>query len=126
MRNISTKLAAAKPPDFEKGTDMFCRPKRGSATRHLFVGNCGPAVGLTESQVQHYFECTGAEGVTIPVPAAGSSSHVFVTYRSIAEAKAVLEALSAKPPAELGNRKLVVKYADVKADQHADEVFISP
>ena len=90
------------------------------------MGNCGPAVGLTESQVQQYFKSTGAEAVSIPVPAAGSSSHVFVTYKSIAEAKAVLEALVVKPPAELGNRKLVVKYAAVKADEQTDKVHMHP
>ena len=105
---------------------MFCRPKAGSATRHLFVGNCGPAVGLTKNQVQHYFECTGAEAVTIPAPAEAASSHVFVTYKTVAAAEVVLKVLSAKPAAELGNRKLVVKYAAKKLDQQADKVRKSP
>ena len=105
---------------------MFCKPRPGSATRHLFVGNCGPAVGLTELQVQHYFECTGAEAVIVPAPAEAASSHVFVTYKTVAEAEVVLRTLSAKPAAELGNRKLVVKYADQKLNQQAAKVLNAP
>ena len=102
---------------------MFCKPKAGVATRHLFVGNCGPAVGLPELLVRHYFDNTGAENVLVPVPAVGASSHVFVSYKTIAEAEGVLKALSAKPPAELGKRKLVVKFADKKVAQQVYRVL---
>lgn len=124
-QRVSMRLAAADFPDFGRRTGMFCKPKAGSTTRHLFVGNCGPAVGLTTSQVQDYFECTGAEAVTIPSPAQGASSHVFVTYKTITEAEEVLEALTKKPPAELGSRKLVVKHADKRATQLADKVLLA-
>ena len=102
--------------------DMFCKPRGNAATRHLFVGNCGPAVGLTEAQVQQFFEGTGAQAVTIPALSEGASSHIFVTYQNAAEADAVLRALNDKPAAELSNRKLVIKFADRKSEHQADQV----
>lgn len=86
------------------------------------MGNCGSAVGLTKAQVQQFFEGTGAQAVTIPAFSDGASSHVFVTYKNAAEADAVLRALNDKPAAELGNRKLVIKFADRKSDHQADQV----
>ena len=101
---------------------MFSKPKSGVATRHLFVGNCGPAVGLSEIQVKAYFESTGAQAVTFPASDRGPSSHVFVTCRDTAEAKAKLDALNGKPVSELGDRRLVIKFAGKKSDKLDDEV----
>ena len=102
---------------------MFCKPTPGSATRHLFVGNCGPAVGLTEFQVHKYFLRTGAEAVVIPDSTQGATSHVFVSYKSVADAETVLKALNDEPPAELGNRKLTLKYAEKKSDKRSEKVL---
>ena len=95
---------------------MFSKPKAGVATRHLFVGNCGPAVGLSEIKVKAYFESIGAQAVTFPTSDRGPSSHVFVTFTDTAEAKAKLVALNSKPIAELGDRRLVIKFAGKKLD----------
>jgi len=102
---------------------MFCKPRPGSATRHLFVGNCGPAVGLTELQVHQYFLSTGAEAVKIPGSTQGAISHVFVTYKSVADAETALKVLNDEPPAELGNRKLTLKFAEKKSDKQSDKVL---
>lgn len=102
---------------------MFCKPKGPVATRHIFVGNCGPAVGLAEEQVQHFFQNKGAQAVTFPTSTQVGSSHVFVTFETAAEAQAVLNALNAKPAAELENRRLVIKFAERRSDHQADKVF---
>ena len=102
--------------------DMFSKPKPGVASRHLFVGNCGPAVGLSELQVKAYFESIGAQAVTFPVSDRRPSSHVFVTFQDAVEAKARLDALNRKPIAELGDRRLVIKFAGKKLDELDDKV----
>ena len=60
--------------------------------------------------------------MTIPAFSEGASSHVFVTYQNAAEADSVLRALNDKLAAELGNRKLVIKFANRKSDHQADQV----
>ena len=60
--------------------------------------------------------------MTIPAFSEGASSHVFVTYQNAAEADAVLSALNDKPAAELGDRKLAIKFADRKSEHQADQV----
>ncbi len=102
---------------------MFSKPKAGVATRHLFVGNCGPAVGLYEIKVKAYFESIGAQAVTFPASERGPSSHVFVTFKDTAEAEAKLAALNGKPIAELGDRMLVIKFAGKKSDELDSKVI---
>ena len=86
------------------------------------MGNCGPAVGLSEIQVKAYFESIGAQAVTFPVSDRGPSSHVFVTFQNTVEAKAKLGVLNGKLIAELGDRRLVTKFAGKKLDELNDKV----
>lgn len=90
---------------------VFCRPSVGHATRHLFVGNCGPRVGLSEQQIQNLFSDYGEANVHIPDP---DASHVYVSYPNEQQAHAAMAALSDQPVSQAGNRAFNIRYADIK------------
>ena len=89
---------------------MFCRPKHTAATKHLFVGNCGTALGYSEEAIRAQFSQLGAVGVCIPA----ESSYIYVSFPSVELAEEALGTLTSTPCAALGNRQLTVKYADVR------------
>ncbi len=92
---------------------MFVKPKKNKATRHLFVGNCGPAVGVEEHSIATFFNRYKSVAVVIPESPAGAS-HVFLSFASVEDAQIAVLELSEKAFEELGNRTLKVKYADLK------------
>ena len=97
---------------------MFGRPKGGQSTRHLFVGNCGPGVGLDRAAISQIFSEFGPATIVVPEQQHNPrSAFIFVTYTAIAHATAALEALNQKVCAAAGDRLLTVKYADLKKDK---------
>jgi hypothetical protein len=92
---------------------MFGKPKNNKATRHIFVGNCGPGVGVNGCSIRSFFQKFGATAVTFP-DSPENVSHVFVSFDSVEDAKQVLQTVSGKAWKELGNRALVIKYAEVR------------
>ena len=96
----------------------FGRPKAGQPTRHLFVGNCGPHVGIERDQLAHIFTQFGAAEIVIPeqqqIP---RSAFIFVTYPRQEDATAAVEALDGRPCACADDRVFTVKYADLKQKQ---------
>jgi len=95
---------------------MFGKPKGGQPTRHLFVGNCGPSVGVDQETVTQLFGQYGTAIVTVPEQNP-HSAFVFVSYDNIEEANAALSALNNKPCAQAQGRRFVIKHADLKKDQ---------
>ena len=96
----------------------FSRPKGGQHTRHLFVGNCGPSVGVDGGTLQQIFCEYGTATVVIPEQQQNPrSAFVFVTYSNAEEASAALSALNDRPCAAAGGRYFNIKYADLKKEQ---------
>ena len=86
---------------------------RQPATRYLFVGNCGPAVGVDTSSLDALFKPLGATEVLVPHP---DASHVYVTFRD-EHAAAQARLHLASPACGLAQtRHLIVKHADVKKE----------
>lgn len=86
---------------------MFSRPKHSRNTRHLFVGNCGPAAGLSVSEVFRIFREYGEptlNGVST------EARHLFVTYPTESSAAAAVAALRGKPVFD--GRLMTVKFAE--------------
>lgn len=97
---------------------MFGKPKGGQPTRHLFVGNCGPSVGVGQEAVTQLFGQYGTATVTVPEHKQNPhSAFVFVSYDNIEEATAALSDLNNKPCAQAHGRRFVIKHADLKKDQ---------
>ena len=97
---------------------MFGRPKGGKPTRHLFVGNCGPGVGIKRQAIEAIFLHFGKATVILPETQQNPrSAFVFVTFDCEAEATAALAALDGKPCASAGGRTFTIKYADLKKEQ---------
>lgn len=86
---------------------MFSRPKHSRNTRHLFVGNCGPAAGLPASEVLCIFREFGEptlDGVST------EARHLFVTYPTESSAAAAVAALRGKPVFD--GRLMTIKFAE--------------
>ena len=97
---------------------MFGRPKSGQATRHLFVGNCGPGVGIDRQALEAVFGQFGKATVIIPETQQNpKSAFVFVTFECVAEATAALDSLNGNPDTSTGGRTFTIKYADLKKEQ---------
>lgn len=97
---------------------MFGKPKGGQPTRHLFVGNCGPGVGVDQETLTQLFGQYGTATVTVPEEKQNPhSAFVFVSYGNTEEAIAALSALNNKPCAQAHGRRFVIKHADLKKDQ---------
>ncbi|KAK9867667.1 hypothetical protein WJX84_002914 [Apatococcus fuscideae] len=90
---------------------MFSRPRNGETTRHLFVGNCGPAVGLGEQNCLSFLPEAGHPQVIIPN---AQASHIFVTFDDVATAEKALKVLKQLPSVATFGRSLVVHYAALK------------
>lgn len=97
---------------------MFGRPKGGQPTRHLFVGNCGPGVGIDSAAIGEIFGEFGPASVVVPEQQQNPrSAFIFVSYPTVAHATAALEALDQQVCAAAGQRLLAIKYADLKKDK---------
>lgn len=92
----------------------FCKPTHSNPTRHLFIGNCGPAVGLKENDIRSIFEKFGVvENVCISPEA--HKSYIYLTYDTVASASAALSALNGAPAIrDSARRVFVIRYADTK------------
>ncbi|KAA6429599.1 MAG: tRNA methyltransferase 9 [Trebouxia sp. A1-2] len=101
---------------------MFGKPKGGQPTRHLFVGNCGPGVGVDQETLTQLFGQYGTATVTVPEEKQNPhSAFVFVSYGNTEEAIAALSALNNKPCAQAHGRRFVIKHADLKKDQEKSQ-----
>ena len=92
---------------------MFCKPKHLKPTKHLFVGNCGTALGLSATSITTFLETFGACAVHAP----DGASHTFASFGTADAAVEAVRALSGRPVPELGDRVLTVKHSDVKAEK---------
>ena len=89
----------------------FAKPSsRGSSTTpHLFVANCGPALGLPLSQIRDAFHSFGP--VSDVCLADASGCRVIVSFDRAADAESALSTLNTLPCPSLGNRILHLQYS---------------
>lgn len=93
------------------GLLRFMRPKErdGCPSPHLFVANCGPAVGLSYDSIASAFGAYGEiKGV---YPADESGTRVVVSYHDISSSQAAVRALNGHPCSSLGGRYLHIQYS---------------
>jgi hypothetical protein len=98
---------------------VFKRPhptRANEPSPHLFVGNCGPKLGYTDSNIRSIFQPFVSDGgeLLVHVPKGELSSHVYVSFSTAAEAAAAAQALSGKPCEAAGGRVLMVKFAELE------------
>ena len=93
---------------------MFCKPKAGESTTHLFFGNCGPAVGQSLQIIAEALGQLGIPAVDLQVPEI-NQGRVYASFATHDQAAAVLEKADQLSDA-LGGRKIVLKFAALEAD----------
>lgn len=84
----------------------FFRPAPGKPTTHLFIGNCGPSVGVELSDIEAF--CAEYGDVIVSQPDA-SRAFAFASFATSDQASTALEALASTRA--LGGRTLTVKFA---------------
>ena len=94
----------APPPAFVKPSRALQEP-----TAHLYVANCGPAVGISLSEIKEAFQGFGP--VLRVHPAGDSGSRVYVSYANESDAVAAREAWNSKPCDALRSRVMVIQHA---------------
>lgn len=93
------------------GLPRFTCPKGedGKSSPHLYVANCGPAVGLAYDTIASAF---GAFGEVMGVYAADESgTRVIVSYHDQSSSQAAMEALNGHPCPSLGGRSVHIQYS---------------
>ncbi|CAM6087992.1 unnamed protein product [Calypogeia fissa] len=94
------------------GSLGFSKHRRGEGqepTLHLYVANCGPAVGLSFSAIKEAFESVGE--VTGIRAAGDSGTRVVISFRKVEDAVAVMEAWSGRPCDRLQGRVMYMQYS---------------
>ena len=93
--------------------DGYTKPRGPEPTRHLFIGNSGPAVGVPLAAIQAQLAGFGpVQRLTAPNPA---QARVFASFETADGASAALRAGS-QISAALGGRALVFKYAALERE----------
>ncbi|KAI3468493.1 hypothetical protein Pfo_025156 [Paulownia fortunei] len=93
------------------GLPRFTCPKGGDgeSSPHLYVANCGPAVGLSYDTIASVF---GTYGEVKGVYAADESgTRVIVSYHDKISSQAAMQALNGHPCSSLGGRSLHIQYS---------------
>ena len=92
----------------------FCKPKGGEKTSHLFLGNCGPAVGISLEQIAGVLQQLGLPAASLEAPET-LQGRVYASFGSQDQAAAVLEQAHALSSA-FGGRQVVLKYAALEPE----------
>lgn len=90
----------------------FSKLRKGAEqdpTEHLYVANCGPAVGLSFSDIREAFSSFGE--VTGIQAAGDSGTRVVISFRQLEDAVAVKEAWSGQPCGLLQGRVMFMQYS---------------
>lgn len=93
----------------------FRRPKTAEPTRHLLVGNCGPKIGQSESDVAEIFADYGPVEIDIIDP---NKSYVFVTFPTVEDSIAAFKHFTEIDK----SRRFIIKYTELaRPKQRAEE-----
>lgn len=99
------------------GLPRFTRPKGGDtgSSPHLYVANCGPALGLSYDTIASVFgEYGEVEGV---YDADESGTRVIVSFHDTRSSEAAMQALNGCPCPRFGGRSLHIKYSVQSPDR---------
>lgn len=100
---------------------VFGKPSHAMPTSHLYVANCGPAVGISLSDIKKAFETFGP---VVNVQLAGTSgSRVYVSYDTVENAVAARGMWNSKPCEALECRVMVIQHAVPQTQPSGDEQF---
>ncbi|KAG0598563.1 hypothetical protein M758_12G084100 [Ceratodon purpureus] len=100
----------------------FGKPAHGVPTAHLYVANCGPAVGISYSDIKKAFEVFGP--VVNVQPAGTSGSRVYVSYDSVDNAVAARGAWNSVACDALEGRVMVIQHAVPQTQPSAGEQVV--
>lgn len=103
---------------------VFGKPSHGMPTSHLYVANCGPAVGISLSDIKKAFEIFGH--VVNVQPAGTSGSRVYVSYDSVDNAMAARSAWNSKPCDALECRVMLIQHAVPQPQPSVSSPLYSP
>ena len=92
----------------------WCKPRAGELSRHLFIGNCGPVVGISLDQLAGVLNHFGLPAESLEAPES-NQGRVYASFATTDQAAAVVKQ-SAQLCAALGGRHLIFKYAAVEAE----------
>ncbi|EPS62087.1 hypothetical protein M569_12707 [Genlisea aurea] len=92
------------------GLPRFRNPKDGEkCSPHLYVANCGPALGLSDETIASVF---GKFGEIHGVHAADDTGNrVIVSYSDSSSSRVAMESLNGKICSDLGGRILHIRYS---------------
>ena len=93
---------------------VFCKPKGAQPTRHLYIANLGPDVGISKEECQNVLSKFGAERVEVSEQRQGITCASFGTIEQAVEAQEYLRSAECK---ERFGRAFVVKFADCVSSQ---------
>ena len=85
----------------------FSVAKDDTPKRYLFVGNCGPGVGLSRDDVEKLFSPFGPVEVDITHE---QKSFLFLTFSSVDQAQAAMHHFTEVDT----ERRFIIRYTDVK------------
>ena len=97
----------------------YCKPRGSEPTRHLFIGNTGPAIGTALADIQAQLSEFG-DVQQIVAPDQGQA-RVFASFETSDSAQAAHRAAS-QISAALGGRALVFKYAALVCRESEQQV----
>jgi alkylated DNA repair protein alkB family protein 8 len=83
--------------------------KEETPTSHLYVANCGPAVGLQMSTIEEAFSSFGE--LTGMRPADESGTRMVISFQRVEDAVAAKEAWSRQPCGLLNDRVMHIQYS---------------
>lgn len=85
----------------------FHKPADSAPTAHLFIANCGPAVGISEERVQDLLTGLGALRIDL-----SRESIVCASFDNAADAEQARASLASPATKSIFGRTFVVKFAD--------------
>lgn len=80
-------------------------------TAHLYVANCGPAVGIPISVIRDAFSMFGRVTSVLQPAGDSSGSRVYVSYVNVSDAVAARQAWNGRPCDLLQGRVMLIQHA---------------
>ena len=93
---------------------FFAKPKGGMPTRHLFIANFGPEVGITEKECQDCLLQLGAAAFNF---SDRGSAIVYASFESVEAAVEAMAYLMSDDCQQRFDRRFVVKHADYVSEK---------
>ncbi|CAK9870761.1 unnamed protein product [Sphagnum jensenii] len=105
----------------------FVKPSRFAMeepTAHLYVANCGPAVGIPISVIRDAFSMFGRVTSVLQPAGDSSGSRVYVSYVNVSDAVAARQAWNGRPCDLLQGRVMLIQHAVPQQQQSPVEAQV--